>query len=78
MLKGYQADIDFANQFTGMIYEERGRGFLMQRGQAIEIGPDAVSRMIGNLEMNADELKGADQTGRMESRCISSPAATRS
>jgi hypothetical protein len=57
VLKGYQADIDFANQFTGMIYEERGRGFLMQRGMAIEIGPDAVSRQIGNLEMNADELK---------------------
>jgi hypothetical protein len=57
VLKGYQADIDFANQFTGMIYEERGRGFLMQRGQAIEIGPDAVSRQIGKLEMNADELK---------------------
>ena len=41
VLKGYQADIDFANQFTGMIYEERGRGFLMQRGQAVEIGPTA-------------------------------------
>ena len=58
VLKGYQADIDFANQFTGMIYEERGRGFLMTRGQAIEIGPDGVSRQIGSLEMNADELKG--------------------
>lgn len=57
VLKGYQADIDFANQFTGMIYEERGRGFLMQRGQAIEIGPDAVSRQIANLETSADELK---------------------
>ena len=57
VLKGYQADIDFANQFTGMIYEERGRGFLMQRGQAINIGADGVSRLIGNLEMNPDELK---------------------
>lgn len=57
VLKGYQADIDFANQFTGMIYEERGRGFLMQRGQAIEIGPDAVSRQIASLETSADELK---------------------
>jgi len=57
VLKGYQADIDFANQFTGMIYEERGRGFLMQRGMAIEIGPDAVSRQIANLETTADELK---------------------
>ena len=63
VLKGYQADIDFANQFTGMIYEERGRGFLMQRGQAIEIGSDGVSRMIGNLEINADELKALIKPG---------------
>jgi len=63
VLKGYQADIDFANQFTGMIYEERGRGFLMQRGQAVEIGPDGVSRQIGSLEMNADELKSLIKPG---------------
>jgi len=63
VLKGYQADIDFANQFTGMIYEERGRGFLMQRGQAIEIGTDGVSRLIGNLEMNPNELKGLIKPG---------------
>ena len=63
VLKGYQADIDFANQFTGMIYEERGRGFLMQRGQAIEIGPDGVSRQIGNLETTADELKALIKPG---------------
>jgi len=63
VLKGYQADIDFANQFTGMIYEERGRGFLMQRGQAIEIGADGVSRQIGKLEMNADELKSLIKSG---------------
>ena len=27
VLKGYQADIDFQNTFTGQLYEERGRGF---------------------------------------------------
>jgi hypothetical protein len=63
VLKGYQADIDFANQFTGMIYEERGRGFLMQRGQAVEIGPDGVSRQIGGLEMTANELKSLIKAG---------------
>ena len=63
VLKGYQADIDFANQFTGMIYEERGRGFLMQRGQAVEIGPDGVSRQIGSLEMTANELKSLIKAG---------------
>jgi hypothetical protein len=63
VLKGYQADIDFDNRFTGMVYEERGRGFLMQRGQAVEIGPDGVSRMIGSLEMNTDELKSLIKPG---------------
>ena len=32
VLRGYQADIDFENQFTGMLYEERGRAFLAPRG----------------------------------------------
>jgi len=63
VLKGYQADIDFDNRFTGMIYEEKGRGFLMQRGQAVEIGPDGTSRQIGNLERNADELKALIKPG---------------
>ena len=38
VLKGYQADIDFANQYTGMLYEERGRGFLAPRGQFNYVG----------------------------------------
>jgi hypothetical protein len=63
VLKGYQADIDFGNQYTGMIYEERGRGFLMQRGQAVEVGPDGVSRLIGNLQRNPDELKALIKAG---------------
>jgi hypothetical protein len=63
VLKGYQADIDFNNQFTGMIYEERARGFLMQRGQAVYIGADGSKKVIGNLERNADELKAAIKQG---------------
>ena len=63
VLKGYQADIDFANQFTGMIYEERGRGIVMMRGQAVYIGADAKPKMIGDLERTADELKGLIKPG---------------
>ena len=33
-MKGYQADIDGEQMFTGQIYEERGRGFLALRGQS--------------------------------------------
>ena len=63
VLKGYQADIDFDNRFTGMIYEERGRGILMSRGQAVYLGADGSKRVIAQLERNADELKGHIKPG---------------
>jgi hypothetical protein len=40
VLRGYQADIDFDNQFTGMLYEERGRAFLAPRGMFGYVGPN--------------------------------------
>jgi hypothetical protein len=63
VLKGYQADIDYDNRYTGMIYEERGRGFLMQRGQAVYIGADGSKKVVGSLERNADELKAIIKPG---------------
>ena len=45
VLCGYQADIDFANQFTGMLYEERGRpGFLAPRGTVQYAGPNEIKQ----------------------------------
>ncbi len=49
VLKGYQADIDFDNQYTGMLYEERGRGFLAPRGTFGYVGPGQRGR-LGALE----------------------------
>jgi len=56
-LKGYQADIDFDNRFTGQLYEERGRGFMAMRGQMTHITP-GKKRVIANLR-GGDELKTA-------------------
>ena len=56
VLKGYQADIDFDNVFTGQIYEERGRGFLALRGQAAYVSEGQPSRVVGTLE-SGDALK---------------------
>jgi len=56
-MKGYQADIDGQQQYTGQIYEERGRGFLALRGQSTYIGPGQKPGVIGSLGDNA-ELKG--------------------
>ncbi len=37
---GYQADIDFGNRYAGILYEEKGRGILAERGQKVTIGSD--------------------------------------
>lgn len=65
VLKGYQADIDFDNTYTGQIYEERGRGFLAMRGQTVYVpdGDGMKPRVIGNLQQNADSLKAIIKQG---------------
>jgi hypothetical protein len=57
VLKGYQADIDFDNRWTGQLYEERGRGFLATRGLAVHVPEGGRPRTIGNLQQSPDELK---------------------
>lgn len=57
VLKGYQADIDFNNQYTGQLYEERGRGFLAMRGQMTHL-QKGKKQVIADLR-NGDELKAA-------------------
>lgn len=37
---GYQADVDSSPTYTGINYEERGRGILADRGQKVEIASD--------------------------------------
>lgn len=56
VLKGYQADIDAQQQWTGQVYEERGRGFLALRGQFSYIGPDGKKGAVGAVGDN-EELK---------------------
>jgi hypothetical protein len=55
VLKGYQADIDFGNVFTGMLYEERGRQIAATRGQ-VGLLADPQRGAIGSAG-TADELK---------------------
>lgn len=52
-LKGYQADIDGANNHTGQNYEERGRTFLALRGQAVILEPGKkplVKEKLGDID----------------------------
>lgn len=48
VLKGYQADMDGKNNYTGMLYEERGRGFVAPRGQAVRMEEGGVPKLMGS------------------------------
>ncbi|MDQ8182038.1 DUF1080 domain-containing protein [Pelagicoccus sp. SDUM812005] len=51
-MSGYQADIDLAARYIGMLYEEKGRGLLMKHGERIRITPKSAD--------NPDPKKKAD------------------
>jgi hypothetical protein len=58
-LRGYQADIDGLNLYTGQNYEERGREFLAVRGQnnTIEAGYVSPShRAVVDMDLKNDTL----------------------
>jgi hypothetical protein len=62
-LKGYQADIDGENEYTGQSYEERGRGFLAKRGEnsVLETGKEAqVTSMIASPDSLKSLIKQND------------------
>lgn len=47
-LKGYQADIDGANRYTGQNYEERGRTTLAYRGQQVTVPASSLTPKEGS------------------------------
>lgn len=59
---GYQADMDGANRFTGMLYEEGGRGFIARRGQSVVVEPGGTPEEVGSVG-DPDELATHIKTG---------------
>lgn len=45
-MRGYQADIDGGNRYTGNVYEERGRTFLTLRGQKTVMEPGKAATVV--------------------------------
>ena len=58
---GYQADIDSGPTYSGINYEERGRGILAERGQRVTIAPDGTKKV--EEVANKDELQKVIQPG---------------
>jgi hypothetical protein len=61
-LGGYQMDMDFSNQYPGILYEEAGRGFLAERGKITYIAADGTKSTIGQLE-SAEALAATFKPG---------------
>lgn len=64
---GYQADIDSPFKYTGMLYEEKGRGILMVAGEKIRIGettlvPDTKKKDAKRKQTAVEKLPGATPT----------------
>jgi hypothetical protein len=51
---GYQADIDSSPTYSGINYEERGRGILAERGQAVKITGDKTIEVVKSLGDKAE------------------------
>src|SRR3954465_5721790 len=45
----YQGDIDSTGRYTGINYEERGRGILAERGQKVEIDSEGKKNVVATL-----------------------------
>jgi hypothetical protein len=57
VLKGYQADFDATNGFTGNIHEERGRHVLAPRGRIVRAVDGPVFKAVGTIA-DGVELRG--------------------
>jgi hypothetical protein len=55
-LAGYQMDMHPTQTYVGMLYEERGRGIMGERGNKVERTADGKSNVVEKLELPAIKL----------------------
>jgi hypothetical protein len=49
VVAGYQADMEVGKNYTGGLYEEKGRGILAKRGNKVLIHADGKMEVVGSL-----------------------------
>jgi hypothetical protein len=62
VVAGYQADMEAGPNYTGILYEERARGILAQRGEKVVIGADGKKNVVGSVG-NAAEIEAVVKKG---------------
>ena len=62
-VRGYQADFDYSNRYTGQLYEQSSpRGIVAWRSQVVATEADKKPTLLGSVG-NADELKSFIKPG---------------
>lgn len=54
-IKGYQADIHSKPAYTGMLYDEGGRGIVAQRGQRVVVTEKGEKNVVGKTDSVVEE-----------------------
>ena len=49
VLRGYQADMDFTQNYLGNVHDERGRGVLSRRGEVTRVVGGPVHKVVGTI-----------------------------
>jgi hypothetical protein len=55
---GYQADMEAGKKYSGILYEERGRGILAERGQKVVVHADGKKEVTGSVG-KSEEIQSA-------------------
>lgn len=63
VVAGYQADFEYGTTYSGILYEEKGRGILAKRGQKVKITqgaePSKPNIEVTGETANSDEIQAA-------------------
>ncbi len=62
---GYQADMEAGPTYTGILYEERFRGIMAQRGEKVVWDKDDKKQVVGSVG-DAAAIEGVLEEGRLE------------
>ena len=62
VVHGYQADMEAGPSYSGILYEEGGRGILAQRGEKVVVPQDGKKQVVGSVG-NAAEIGAAIKKG---------------
>ena len=62
VVSGYQADIDSSPRYSGILYEEKARGIMAERGQKVEVGADGQKQVseLGNKDALQKKIRNED------------------